>query len=81
MEGLLSYIGDKVGVGHCCVYCHKVFASIRSCQDHMASVSHCKMIYDDEDGEWDDFYDFSAQPEVNLQSAFALPRSGALISR
>lgn len=87
LEGLLSYIGDKVGVGHCCVYCHKVFASIRSCQDHMvrmsccaslrvsdtssqASVSHCKMIYDEEDGEWDDFYDFSEQPLSDLQSAF-----------
>lgn len=64
LKGLIAYIGDKVGVGHCCLYCHKMFDSMQAARDHMSDVGHQKMVYnDDEDeeaGEFDDFYDFSA---------------------
>lgn len=64
LEGLLAYIGDKVGVGHCCLYCHKPFDSLKACRRHMEDMSHWKMTYDDdadeEAGEFDDYYDFSS---------------------
>lgn len=62
LEGMLAYIGDKIGVGHCCLYCHRIFATIGACRDHMASMSHCKIVYDEAEDEWDDFYDFSSAP-------------------
>jgi pre-60S factor REI1 len=63
LEGLLSYLGDKVGVGFCCVYCHRVFESMQAARQHMDALSHAKMVFnDDEDaeaGEYDEFYDFA----------------------
>lgn len=71
LEALLSYIGDKVGVGHCCLYCHKPFETMAAARQHMADLGHCKMEYNDENDEFDDFYDFSATfeekyPEITL---------------
>ncbi len=64
LAGLLSYLGDKVGVGFCCVYCHRVFESMQAARQHMNALSHCKMVFNDDNdaeaGEYDDFYDFSA---------------------
>ena len=58
LPGLISYIGDKVGVGHCCLYCDKPFESLEGCRMHMKTMGHCKMVADSE--EFDDFYDFSS---------------------
>jgi hypothetical protein len=62
LAGLLSYLGDKVGVGFCCVFCHRVFESVQAARQHMEALSHAKMVYgDDEDaeaGEFDEFYEF-----------------------
>lgn len=64
LPGLLSYLGDKVGVGFCCVYCHRVFESVQAARQHMLAAGHCKIVYGDDDdeeaGEFDEFYDFSA---------------------
>ncbi len=64
LPGLLSYLGDKVGVGFCCVFCHKVFESVQAVRQHMIASGHCKMVYDDDEdseaGEFDEFYDFSS---------------------
>lgn len=64
-RGLLEYVGEKVKLGHICLYCQKRFSSGRACQNHMISKSHCKIAYDEGiDGEeFDGFYDFSSTYE------------------
>lgn len=73
LEGLLSYLGDKVGVGFCCVYCHRPFDTLRGVRDHMRDLSHCKMVYEDDNdqeaGEFDDYYDFSSTYEEEALNA------------
>ncbi len=61
MNGLLSYLGEKVKLGGYCLYCQRKFNDWRSCQNHMVSKSHCKIAYqeDVDVDEYDDFYDFS----------------------
>lgn len=77
LEGLLAYLGDKIGVGHCCVWCHRVFESLGAVRQHMADLSHCKMVfYEDSDsmaGEYDEFYNFEEAiarelPELKLSA-------------
>lgn len=63
LEGLITYLGEKVAIGNVCLYCNtksKIFSSLEAVQDHMTELSHCKLYYDPNDGELDDFYDFSA---------------------
>lgn len=47
-EGLLAYLGRKVGLGHLCIYCHseRGFKSLQACQSHMVDSGHCKMSMD-----------------------------------
>jgi pre-60S factor REI1 len=61
-RGLLSYLGEKVGIGHVCLYCQKGFSSRAACQQHMLDSAHAKLLYDaDLDfPEYEDFYDFSS---------------------
>lgn len=64
LEGMLKYLGEKIAIGWTCLYCNgkgKTFHSMKAVQDHMRSVSHCKLIYEDEDQEEEfaDFYDFT----------------------
>lgn len=64
LEGLLKYLGEKIAIGWTCLYCNgkgKTFHSMEAVQDHMRSMSHCKLAYEDEDQEEEfaDFYDFT----------------------
>lgn len=52
--GLMSYLGEKIGVGHCCIFCSKQFQSLKSCRQHMETVKHCRYDFDD---EVQDFYE------------------------
>lgn len=65
LDGLLSYLGEKVKLGGYCLYCQKMFQPGRPVQNHMVSKSHCKIAYENGiDGEeFEDFYDFSASYE------------------
>jgi len=58
-EGLMTYFGEKVGVGHCCICCHKQFQSLKSVRGHMNGAKHCAYEYDE---ELDEFY----QPETGI---------------
>jgi pre-60S factor REI1 len=61
LPGLISYLGDKVGIGNACVYCNKTFASAEAVRGHMTSLNHCKLLYDDNGAaELEDFYNFTA---------------------
>ena len=61
-EGLLGYCHEKIKLGHCCLYCQKLFTTWQGCQKHMISTRHTKLRY--ERGidleEFDPFYDFTA---------------------
>mmetsp|Transcript_30753 Transcript_30753/g.46878 ORF Transcript_30753/g.46878 Transcript_30753/m.46878 type:complete len:461 (-) Transcript_30753:8-1390(-) len=60
-EGFLGYCHEKIKLGHCCLYCQKIFRTWQGCQKHMISTRHTKLRYEhgiDLD-EFDPFYDFS----------------------
>ena len=61
LEELMTYLHQKVGVGHCCLYCEKLHRTAQSCRQHMVDASHCKVRYDEQEDmdELSDFYDFS----------------------
>lgn len=65
LDGLLTYLGEKVKLGHLCLYCHKMFVDGHAVQNHMVSKSHCKIAYETEidESELCDFYDFSSTYE------------------
>ena len=64
IEGLMSYIGERVGQGHICLWCGHLgrqFPSTEAVQKHMVDKGHCKMFHEGEVLlEYSDFYDYSA---------------------
>lgn len=68
LEGLIHYLGEKVGVGKICLWCNergKSFYTTESVQAHMNDKSHCKLFTDGDAAlEFADFYDFrSSYPD------------------
>eukprot|EP00461_Guttulinopsis_vulgaris_P000464 UN00464 len=39
-EGLLEYLGAKIGIGHVCLNCNKRFPTTIGCQQHMITQNH-----------------------------------------
>jgi pre-60S factor REI1 len=60
VNGLLEYLGQKVGIGYACVECDKTFTSVAGVQRHMVDKQHCRMTSDDDvwAEEYIEFYDF-----------------------
>jgi len=62
MEGLLTYLGEKVGCGFLCLWCNekgKAFHNVDSAQAHMRDKGHSKMLHEgDALFEYADFYDY-----------------------
>lgn len=73
LEGLLKYLGEKVGVDNMCLYCNekgKTFYSVEAVQHHMIDKSHCKMYFEDDGAlEYAEFYDFSKSYPDKYQSS------------
>lgn len=70
LQGLMGYLGEKVGVGNMCLYCNeksKNYYSIEAVQSHMVDKGHTKINYEgDAVLEYADFYDFSTSyPDFN----------------
>ncbi|XP_040209473.1 zinc finger protein 622 [Rana temporaria] len=68
LQGLFSYLGEKVGVGNICLWCNekgKSFYTTESVQAHMVDKSHCRLLTDGDAAlEFADFYDFrSSYPD------------------
>ncbi|CAG5134952.1 unnamed protein product [Candidula unifasciata] len=63
LEGLVTYLGEKVGLGHLCLWCNekgKRFHSTKDVQKHMIDKGHCKIFYEgDTIFEFSDFYDYT----------------------
>ncbi|KAJ7124875.1 C2H2 type zinc-finger-domain-containing protein [Mycena epipterygia] len=65
IQGLISYLGEKIAVGNVCIYCNgkgKEFRTLEATRKHMLDKSHCKIAYDSETDrlEISDFYDFTS---------------------
>ncbi|OWF39060.1 zinc finger protein 622-like [Mizuhopecten yessoensis] len=62
LEGLMTYLGEKVGCGHICMWCNnkgKNFHSTQAVQKHMLDKGHCKMLHEGNAVyEYTDFYDY-----------------------
>jgi len=62
LEGLLTYLGEKVGCGFLCLWCNekgKAFHTVDAAQTHMRDKGHTKMLHEgDALLEYADFYDY-----------------------
>jgi pre-60S factor REI1 len=63
IEGLVEYLGEKVGEGMVCLWCNdrsKSYYSVPAVQQHMRDKGHCKILHEgDSIFEFADFYDYS----------------------
>uniref|UniRef100_A0A0B7A7M7 C2H2-type domain-containing protein n=1 Tax=Arion vulgaris TaxID=1028688 RepID=A0A0B7A7M7_9EUPU len=64
LEGLITYFGEKVGIGHVCLWCNEKgrrFHSTKDVQRHMIDKGHCKILHEgDVIFEYSDFYDYTS---------------------
>ncbi|KAJ6475216.1 C2H2 type zinc-finger-domain-containing protein [Mycena vitilis] len=81
IQGLISYLGEKIAVGNVCIYCNgkgREFRTLEATRKHMLDKSHCKIAYDSENDrlEISDFYDFtSSYPVESIKSKKSKPAS------
>lgn len=70
LEGLMDYLGFKVGAGSTCLWCDKQFSSLQGVRLHMLSKDHCKIYYDQDKaiGEFKEYYDYTKQEKIPLKS-------------
>ncbi|KAJ1605990.1 zinc finger-containing protein [Cryptosporidium canis] len=61
-EGLAQYLGEKLFEGHICLYCDRVFSSLRAVRDHMISLGHTMLgtHLDIQREELEGFYNYSS---------------------
>ncbi|KAK6040632.1 hypothetical protein COOONC_21863 [Cooperia oncophora] len=61
-DGMLKYLGLKVGAGRCCIFCPDIrsrFATVAACQAHMRDKQHCKVNREPEGMlEFAEYYDY-----------------------
>lgn len=64
LDGLITYLGEKVGAGKICLWCDqkgKKFFNTRDVQRHMVDKGHCKLLHEgDVIFEYADFYDYTS---------------------
>lgn len=61
-EGLLKYLGEKIGLGNVCLVCSYQGKNLQAVREHMNTKRHMKIPYenDNEKLEISDFYDFTS---------------------
>ncbi|XP_078655879.1 cytoplasmic 60S subunit biogenesis factor ZNF622-like isoform X1 [Branchiostoma floridae x Branchiostoma belcheri] len=74
LEGLIKYLGEKVGGAFFCLYCNekgRTFYSLEAAQGHMRDKGHTKMLMEgDAMLEYADFYDFrKSYPDYQSEGA------------
>ncbi|CUM50849.1 uncharacterized protein AC631_05748 [Debaryomyces fabryi] len=62
MEGLIKYLGEKIGLGNICLCCSYQGKNIEAVREHMLIKRHMRLPYETEDEklEVSEFYDFSS---------------------
>jgi len=80
LEGLMTYLGEKVGVGYTCLYCGKDYQSLPAVRSHMVDKSHCKLRFYEELEEYDEYYNFeeNAEDENNSRSLITVNDDGSV---
>jgi len=77
LEGLIEYLGAKVGQGKVCLWCSdksKRFRDVTAVQKHMDSKGHRKILHDTSTlAEFADFYDYS----TSYPADFSAPGDGS----
>lgn len=63
LEGLIAYLGEKVGIGYTCLYCEKSFHSLVAVRSHMVDVGHCKIKFYESLEEFEDFYNLGEESD------------------
>lgn len=94
LDGMMEYLGFKVGAGATCLWCSKQFKSVHGVRLHMLYKDHCKILYDQEKAieEFKNFYDYSKQEQIQMKplNQLAIPKrrvperagqSGGLVSK
>lgn len=78
LDGLLEYLGFKVGAGCTCIWCNKQFSSLHGVRLHMLYKDHCKIYFNQDKAveEFKEFYDYSMQEVIPMKSLsqLELPR-------
>lgn len=63
LEGLIQYLGEKVGVSNMCLYCNdsgKQFRSVEAVQHHMVDKCHCKIMFEGDAAlEYAEYFDYT----------------------
>jgi len=67
LNGLLTYLGEKIGVGLNSIYDNKQFGSAEACQNHMRDTSTCIMLWENNEDEYEAFYNFQGLIEREKQ--------------
>lgn len=69
-EGLLKYLGEKIGLGNVCLCCNYQGKDIWAVREHMLTKRHMKIPYEleDEKLEISDFYDFSSSYKDDVKT-------------
>lgn len=68
LDGLMEYLGFKVGAGATCLWCNKQFTTLHGVRLHMLYKDHCKILYDHEKAsEFKEFYDYSNQVQIPMK--------------
>lgn len=69
LEGIMRYLGFKVGAGSTCLWCNKQFTTLHGARLHMLYKDHCKILYDQEKAvdEFKEFYDYSSQVRLEMK--------------
>jgi len=57
LPGLIKYLGEKISIGNICIFCDKGFYSMDAARDHMRELCHCRMKWEDNEDEYNDYYD------------------------
>ena len=56
LDGLMEYLRQRLTIGCSCLWCSKSFHSFQAVQAHMRDRSHCKINFEGEEDEYQDFY-------------------------
>ncbi|CDF40611.1 unnamed protein product [Chondrus crispus] len=86
VDGLMRYLGQKVGVGYACVECDRAFGAVADARKHMRDKAHCKMTADEEDwmAEYGEFYEFEGDDgweEVGEEEGAVVDVGGEVVER
>lgn len=67
-EGLIGYLGEKIGLGNVCLVCNYQGRDILAVREHMQAKRHMKIPYESENEklEISDFYDFSSTYDFDV---------------